>query len=243
MLNDPNTTATPPMSKFFATAAVTAAPQLPGDGIGLRLLLLAGVGLFGAVAADVMRGGALSVLDLELSHWFHAHAGGWWTQAMLGLAHWHSVAGIAALSTLLGLHFYRRKAWCWLLTLGAAVPGGMLLNVLLKTLFGRARPRFDNPILSLPTYSFPSGHTVSSTLFYGLLAAYLMSRTDQTGLRIACVAGAALMAALVGVSRLSLGVHYLSDVLAAMAEGCAWLALCLLAASRLQRRAGARSPC
>jgi len=231
------------MSKFIAAAPVPATPHLPGDGIGLRLLLLAGVGVFGAVAADVTRGGALSVLDLELSRWFHAHAGGWLTQAMLALAHWHSVAGIAALSALLGLHFYRRKAWCWLLTLAVAVPGGMLLNVLLKTVFARARPSFDDPILSLATYSFPSGHTSSATLFYGLLAAYLMSRTARPSLRIACVAGAALMAALVGVSRLSLGVHYLSDVLAAMAEGCAWLALCLLAASRLQRRAGARLPC
>jgi membrane-associated phospholipid phosphatase len=231
------------MRKFITAPPSPGAPNLPGDGIGPPLLLLAGVGVFGAVAADVTRGGALSVLDLELSRWFHAHAGGWFTQAMLALAHWHSVAGIAALSALLGLHFHRRKAWCWLLTLGVAVPGGMLLNVLLKTVFARARPSFDDPILSLPTYSFPSGHTASATLFYGLLAAYLMARTARPGRRIACVAGAALMAALVGVSRLSLGVHYLSDVLAAMAEGCAWLALCLLGASRLQRRAGARIPC
>lgn len=231
------------MRKFFTAPALPGAPGFPGDGPGLRLLLLAGVGVFGAVAADVMRGGPLSVLDLALARWFHAHAGGWFTQAMLGLAHWHSVAGIVALSVLLGLYMQRQKAWCWLLTLGLAVPGGMLLNVLLKTLFARARPSFDDPILRLSSYSFPSGHTASATLFYGLLAAYLMSRTPSTGRRAACVAGAALMAALVGVSRLSLGVHYFSDVLAAMAESCAWLALCLLVAARVRRRAGAGIPC
>lgn len=230
------------MRTFPAAPPASGARGFPGAGRGLPLLLLAGVAAFGAVAADVARGGALSVLDQELARWFHAHAGGWITQAMLGLAHWHSVAGIFALSSVLGLHFHRQKAWCWLLTLSVAVPGGMLLNLLLKALFARARPSFNDPILSLPTYSFPSGHTASATLFYGLLAAYLMSRTARPGARVAWLAGAALMALLVGVSRLSLGVHYLSDVLAAMAESCAWLALCLLVASRL-RRAGADIPC
>lgn len=234
------------MSHFIAAQQSPAAtdPRAgPRAGRALQLLLLAGVGIFGAVAFDVARGGAITALDLALARWFHAHAGGTLTRVMLGLAHWHSVAGIVALSALLGLYFQREKAWYWLAALGAVVPGGMLLNLLLKHLFARARPSFDDPILTLPTYSFPSGHTSSATLFYGLLAAYLMSRTPHRGLRFCYAAGAALMAALVGASRIGLGVHYFSDVVAAMAEGCAWLALCLLAASAMRRRAAAKMPC
>ena len=55
----------------------------------------------------------------------------------------------------------------------------MLLNVVLKHIFQRARPSFDNPLLTLATYSFPSGHTVAATLFYGLHGGYLVVLRDR----------------------------------------------------------------
>ncbi|WP_395406963.1 phosphatase PAP2 family protein [Pseudoduganella sp. UC29_106] len=91
---------------------------------------------------------------------------------------------------------------------------------------------FDEPLLTLATYSFPSGHTVAATLFYGLLACYLVMR----GRRWLPVAGATLMVLLVACSRMYLGVHYLSDVLAAVAEGVAWLAICVTGMSTWRRR-------
>ena len=110
----------------------------------------------------------------------------------------------------------------------------MLLNVLMKHAFGRARPMFADPMLTLTTYSFPSGHVAAATLFYGLLAAFMVSRIEAWRWRVLVTVLAFLMVALVALSRVYLGVHYLSDVLAALAEGIAWLAICLTAMHSLK---------
>jgi len=95
-------------------------------------------------------------------------------------------------------------------------------------------------LLSLLTYSFPSGHTAAATVFYGLLACYLVRRVHAWRARVAIALAAAAMVVLVALSRMYLGAHYLSDVLAAAAEGAAWLAICITAVSTLHRRRLAR---
>jgi len=116
----------------------------------------------------------------------------------------------------------------------------MLLNRILKYVFQRPRPHFDDPLLSLSSYSFPSGHTMTATVVFGVLASYLFTTTQDWRRRalIVCVAGFLIL--LVGFSRIYLGVHYLSDVLGAMAEGLAWLALCLTVVYSIWRRQSAR---
>jgi undecaprenyl-diphosphatase len=144
------------------------------------------------------------------------------------------------MAALLALWFWRRGAHYWLVACLVAVPGGMLLNVALKHVFRRARPSFDDPLLTLATYSFPSGHTAAATVFYGLLACYLVRRLPGWGGRALAVAAAVFMVALVALSRMVLGAHYLSDVLAATAEGAAWLAICITSVATLHRRRLAR---
>lgn len=173
---------------------------------------------------------------MRVANWFHQHKHSAWTPAMLFVTHWHQQAGILGMTLLLALHLRARRANYWLLALMLAVPGGMLLNVLLKYTFQRARPRFDEPLLTLASYSFPSGHTSGAMLFYGFLAAYLVCALPRPGVRAAVLGLAALMVALVALSRVYLGVHYLSDVLAGIAFGGAWLAVCITAISTLRRR-------
>jgi membrane-associated phospholipid phosphatase len=208
--------------------------------VGVVLLVLA-AWAFSVVAEEVVEGAAITLLDVELANWLHAHAsnGSGLTRLMLVVTHWHSVGGVLAMMALLGWWLYARRAWYWLLALVATVPGGMLLNVLMKTTFQRARPSFDAPLVTLSTYSFPSGHTVAATLLYGFLAAYL---TRHAPLRQRALAAllACLMVALVAASRMYLGAHYLTDIMAAVAEGCAWLAVCITAVSTLRRRREAR---
>jgi undecaprenyl-diphosphatase len=115
------------------------------------------------------------------------------------------------------------------------------LNVLLKLLFQRDRPVFDEPLLTLSTYSFPSGHVAGSTLFYGLAVAYVFTRTRELRWRLLALVGAFIAVCAVAFTRMYLGVHYLSDVTAALAEGIAWLTLTFLATSAWRhRREGAR---
>ncbi len=195
------------------------------------LWLIAASCAFASIAKNVGAANAITLLDVHLAEWLYLHATPWLTRCMLVVTHLHSTVAVLFYVILIGLFMVRKKEWYWLATLVITVPGGMLLNVFIKHIFQRARPVFDQPLLTLSTYSFPSGHTASATLLYGVLTAYLISRLKPLRWRIATatVMMAVMMVALVGLSRMYLGVHYLSDVLAAAAEGIAWLALCLTA--------------
>ena len=219
----------------------------PGDKPGTLLwlagaaLLLAGT-LFFLIASELGESpepGGLIQTDLELALWFHAHASPALTQCMLAITHMHSLLMILLYSCVLAAWLVSRREFDWLLALAVAVPPGMLLNALLKLAYERARPVLDAPLLSLQTYSFPSGHTSAAVLFYGFLAAYLVPRLSGRGTRTACIAAALLMVMLVGLSRIYLGVHFLSDVLAAACAAAAWLALSLAGVHALKKPRGA----
>jgi len=208
--------------------------------LGLTLLLVSGA-IFGDLAEDVMGKEAITVLDLQVAHWFHARAFEPLTSAMLAVSWLHTGIGMAAMVAALGWYFWRVKARYWLLALLVAVPTGAALNVALKYYFQRTRPVFDEPLLTLATYSFPSGHAAASTVFYGLLASYLVIARPHWHVRLGTAVGCSLMVLLVAFSRVYLGAHFMSDVLAGMAESVAWLAVCITAISTLRRRREGRT--
>ena len=200
------------------------------------VLMIAASWLFGTIAVDVVSGAPLVVMDASVATWLHAHADANLTRIMLVLSQLHGLVAIIAYALVLAAVLAWNKNWYWLLALAVAVPGGMLLNALLKWAYQRVRPSFDDPLLTLSTYSFPSGHTAGTTLLYGFLAALLFSRIRAWPWRVAICMLGALMIAAVGFSRMYLGVHYLSDVIAAVAASTAWLALCLTSVDGLRRR-------
>lgn len=205
------------------------------------VMLFVGMLAFGLIAADVLSGAGIAMVDIEVAGWFHVRATPAMTRFMLWVSFFHGGLPGAVLALALLLVFYLRKSRWWLLAGMIILPGGSLLNVLIKYAFQRARPTFDTPLLTLTTYSFPSGHTAFAAMLYGLLACWLLAHLRGPAARAAVVLGAAAMVALVGVSRMYLGVHYLSDVLAASAEGCIWLALCITIVSTLRRRREGRT--
>ena len=229
-------------SHRFASLSAFLSARLSREGylglhltVGALVLMLSAL-FFGLIAEDVATADRITLLDVQVSQWFHARATPLLTKSVLFFTHLHSTPGIIGFSLLLASYWARTKAWDWLLTLVLTVPVGMLLNVLLKNIFQRVRPVFDVPLLSLTTYSFPSGHAAAATLFYGVLAAWFISRTTSWRWRALIALAAALLVALVGLSRIYLGVHYLSDVLAAMAASCCWLAFSLTAVETSRRR-------
>lgn len=191
--------------------------------VGVATLLMAAL-VFGHIAEDVFSADTIVTLDLQVSAWFHAHATPALTVFFLFFTNLHGTVGVLALTLLFTLFLAQKGAWHWVLRVALAVPLGMLLNVLLKNIFQRARPSFEQPLLTLTTYSFPSGHTASATLLYGVVGAYLVSACKGWR-RVLMVCLAMGMVALVGLSRIYLGAHYLSDVAAAIASSTGWLAI------------------
>lgn len=198
--------------------------------------------LFVFLAANIVAGDPLALPDARIASWLHAHSHPALTLLMLAVTHAHGALALCTYAAVMAALLWRRRESHWLLAIGLAVPVGLLINVLLKYLFQRARPVFEDPLLTLSTYSFPSGHTAGATLFYGIVTAYVFSRTRSTRLRVACVACWALLVALVGFSRMYLGVHYFTDVVAAATWSLAWVGVCVMLARRMQMHsAGTRS--
>jgi len=193
--------------------------------------------LFGLIAEDVVSGDRLTLVDARVAQWLHLHASTGLTRWMSVLSALHSVAAIACYTGVAGFLAFRKRRWRRLSTLAICVFGGMLLNTLMKLAFHRARPHFTDPIITLNSYSFPSGHVAATTIFYGLGVLWVFGRTRALHWRALAIVLAALAILLVAFSRMLLGVHYLSDVAAAFAEGVAWLAFCQIALAACWRKA------
>jgi len=205
-----------------------------------RLEAAASVALvfFALFSIDLLLGGPITSADLAQSVWLRERMQPQVTQLLIFVTHWHGTEGILAMSALLAVLLYatgRRRLIPWMLL---TVQGGQALNVLVKQMFERARPQWDNPILTLTTYSFPSGHAVASTVFWGFVCVVAWHWPASAHVRREVLAIALLMVGLTSFSRVYLGAHFVSDVLAGICEGVAWLCACLLVRRALTMRAG-----
>jgi len=192
--------------------------------------MAAAAAAFAAIAFDVATGGPLSALDRPLSDWFRGHAGTALGDSMRFVSTLHAPRGILAASVVVALILLWRRELRGLAMFVVAVAGGASLNAALKHTFEWPRPDFDGAALGATDFSFPSGHVANATLLYGAVALLVLPRLWGRVARTGVVAAAAAMVLLVAASRLVLGAHYPTDVIAAIAEGVAWLALvCRLA--------------
>lgn len=123
----------------------------------------------------------------------------------------------------------------------ASVSGGTVLSYLLKAAFDRPRPDLVPHGATVYTASFPSSHAMLSAVVYLTLGALLARVQPRRRLKIYLLCVPILITAAVGLSRVYLGVHWPTDVLAGWCAGAGWAAVCWLAALRLQRR-GAVEP-
>lgn len=226
--------------RFAPQIAFLEARLTPGGYLGLHLtigalILIAAGWAFGAVAQDVLAGDPLTVVDVRVDQWLHRRVTGPLTiffRVVTALGSGWVVAGIAIV---VGAWLAWKRRWYWLLELALAAPGIALLNAGLKHVFRRPRPHFAHPLVHLTSYSFPSGHTALATAFYGLLAFFAIQMVRRWKWRTLAVLVSLLLILLIAFSRMYLGAHYLSDVLAAMAEGVAWLAICVTGVETLRR--------
>ena len=150
------------------------------------------------------------------------------------------VLGIILLAVTGYLLLVRKRAAAWLML--GAVLSGVVSNNLLKLSFARPRPDLVTPAVRVFTASFPSGHATMSAITYLTLGALLARTHSELSVRIFFITLAGLLTVLVGVSRVYLGVHYPTDVLAGWCIGTAWAMGCWVLMTWLQRRGKVEPP-
>lgn len=190
--------------------------------LAAALILAAGaLVVFGWIAEEVAEGDAKQ-FDAAVRNAIHSHANPALTEAMqlfsfLGSVGW--LIGLGLVVVFLSLYFRRQRlaGFFVIATIGASV-----LDSVLKLAFHRARPvAFYGT--SPSSFSFPSGHALGAFCFYGILAAVFARRIAGRKSRILIWTAAAILVGMIGISRIYLGVHYPSDVIAGYLAGGVWV--------------------
>lgn len=216
----------PQQSAWLARRVDVDSPR----GFGLSVLVIAGAAcswIFIGLTQDVFAHEEAVLTDPGVTRFVVDHRVAWATAVMKGVTWLGSNAVLIPVMVLLGGYFLvRDRDWRPAAYLIAALAGANLTYRAVKSWVGRPRPPVSLHLIRVSGFSFPSGHATAVVACWGM-AAVLLGSGRTTRVRVALWAGAALVAVLVGLSRLYLGVHWWTDVVAGHALGGLWL--CVLA--------------
>jgi undecaprenyl-diphosphatase len=198
-------------------------------GISCVALFAGALYAFAGLLEDILEHEALVRWDIAVSEWFRSHATAAGTRACVVLTELgSSVVWVIIVLAALWLMTRRDHVLFWGWVLGNA--GGGLLVRVLKATVQRKRPPYAAAHLATPSFSFPSGHAMASTVCYLLLVYVLVQTLHLTIVqRAALWVAASVIVATVAFSRVYLGVHFPSDVFGGMAAGVAWVTACTTA--------------
>lgn len=199
------------------------------------LMFLLPLLLFASLARDVVAAGALPY-DRSVMMWLHVRESPVLTTTMSALTELGGLVAVPIIAVAwAGLFWWRGRRRDAAL-LAAAVIGSTLLNTVLKAVFQRDRPDFWEHLVVEDSYSFPSGHAMASMS----LAAALVVIAWSSRWRWPAIAGGAVYVLVVGVSRIYLGVHFPSDILAGWCVAVLWVTVVAVVLDDGSRRPGAR---
>ncbi len=222
-------------------AARARAADVAPVGIGPAAAFALSVVAFAILAEAYRARGGLVVLDADVAATLHAHAAEPLTAFFRATTHLGSVAALVLVTSAGAAVSLARRARGDAAFLLAALGGAQLLTWGLKLAFARERPQWEEPLASASSFSFPSGHALGALVVYGAVAAVVVRELGGSRARLGWLAATTVLVVVVGASRLYLGVHYLSDVLAGYSAGLALLLLLAGAVRLLDSRAVGRS--
>jgi len=168
--------------------------------------------------------------DQIVLNFFAAHRLEWLSFIMLSTTYLGSYVVVSGLVFLSALSFYVHKHGNRILPLLVSVCGSALSVYVLKNIFDRARPVVEAFYLE-PSPSFPSGHATMAIALYGFLL-YIIWKHDKHSFKKPFIVFLAILIILIGISRLYLGVHFISDVLAGYIIGFIWLLISIYLAEK-----------
>jgi undecaprenyl-diphosphatase len=207
------------------------ARHVRGFWAALAAFLTAGIALAGIAAiafgilAGIVRGGATQALDESVVRWLAAHRSPAMDDIMLEVTTLGDGVVLIMIVAVASVFLWLTKHHWSVYILLVGMIGGKALNTLLKASFDRTRPSAVEWIDQVSSPSFPSGHAMGAFITYGTVA-YLVARLEPTRrLRYATWFIACGIIIAIGISRMYLGVHYPSDVIAGFAAGLAWVAI------------------
>lgn len=227
----------PAIRRYVDTLDVEALTLLGG-----AMVVVSAAFVFLSVAGGVMEGDTQK-LDEAIVQWFRRaddpglpRGPAWMREVGIDITALGSsvvlLLVVAAVSGFLWIQGQRRL----IVLLLASAAGGFVINALMKMIFARPRPSVVPHLREVFTPSFPSGHAALSAVVYLTIGVLLFEVVRGRAARLYCLGVAMAATGLVGLSRVYLGVHYPSDVLAGWATGIAWATACWIAVQYVERR-------
>ena len=206
--------------------------------IGIVMFLVGGL-MFGALAYNVWTRGPLLQWDMPLSAEFHNEAVKEPPRIIELLTFGFFVGKelVQVITIILSLYFLHKRFWRELAMLLVGLGGGAIIWYFLIGIFNRPRPAAQIGIV-VTDPSFPSGHVITAVIAYGLLAYLFVPKMPSLFWKWVVVIAAILTILYIGFSRLFLGGHYLTDILAGYALGIAWAGLVYTLIERISMRFG-----
>jgi len=184
--------------------------------------------LFGMITDDVVHNEPITAIDHALAAWMRSHATPLGDQIAIAISFIGGASAMTPIAIIGAFVFAYRRAWIMLSGWIAAFAGGGVLDWLLKQIIRRPRPAGADLFIHDASFSFPSGHAMGSLIGFAMLAYALITFWPPAHRhRSLVVVAAVILVLLVGSSRIYLGVHYLSDVVAGFAAGIVWTTACV----------------
>ena len=204
----------------------------PGLIVGVACFALS-ILSFAAIVDSLSEKGTLFHLDLKINASVIREANPGLTQSLETITSLGNIFLVVMVAVIVGVILFIRKNWWRLLALFLGVAIGQAVLNILKVIFQRPRPQTEMYVFS---YSFPSGHVFSATVIYGFCIYLTFRFIKNATVKWLLSAVLALPILLIGFSRIYLGVHWLSDVLAGYVAGFAWLLFSIFFAKTVSDR-------
>ena len=198
-------------------------------------ILAAGIIVVAVIIAFInftarLQGGELTNFDAEISNWFHSFRNNTLNPVVRFITELGDVTAYVIIIPIIALLQYRsNKNWQHSIESMIILVSCFLLNVGLKFYFARARPDASLHLVELSEHSFsyPSGHTMTATAFYGFLIYLCVHYIRTSWIKISSIVFLLMIILSVGMSRIYLGAHYPTDVSAGFLVGLIWVLICV----------------